>query len=352
MSSSWLTLTNRVLEDLNETTLAAVASSRGVQTVAKRGVQKAINWILTRERKWPFLLSQQTQDLTQGTGIYTLPTGYIDVMWDTFILVPKNFVANGAFTSNIASWTDISTGTGSVSYTSTGNGRARFNGGASGVGALTQALSTVTGKSVRISGRVVGGTLTCYVGTTSGGSEVSSTSIAVNYAGDGEYFDIVFTPTSTTTYLTFRNAANSNIDLDYVEVRENMTPINLKWIEYDDLVRRTPHGLNWLSENSLGQPYWVSKTNNGEFILFPAPDRDVYTCKYDAYVMETALSVDASTSSIPTRYDEAIITMAKIPVAQLRSDPQLVTDLKKEQKMWLGTMRMELINKERTAYAR
>ena len=157
MSSSWLTLTNRVLEDLNETTVAAVASTRGVQTVAKRGVQKAINWILTRERKWPFLLSQQTQELTQGTGIYTLPTGYIDVMWDTFILVPKDFITNGTFASNISSWTDISSGTGSVSHTATGNGRARFNGGASGVGAFTQSLSTITGKSVRVSGRVVGG---------------------------------------------------------------------------------------------------------------------------------------------------------------------------------------------------
>lgn len=349
MSSSWLTLTNRVLEDLNETPVAGVTSSRGVQTVAKRGVQKAINWILTRERRWPFLMTTQNHDLTQGVSAYDLPTGYIDVMWTTFVLVPKNFVANGTFASNLASWTDISSGTGSVSQT---GGLARFNGGASGVAALTQALSTVAGKSVRISGRVASGTLTAYVGTTSGGTEISSTDVAVQYAGDGEYFDITFTPTSSTTYLTFRTATNGNVDLDYVEVRENITPITLLWKEWDELVSMVPHGLTWLSENSLGTPRWVSKNNEDQFVLYPAPDRAVYQVQYDAYIMETALSVDASTSSIPTRYDEAIITMAKIPVAQLRSDPQLVADLKKEQKAWLGTMRMELINKERKAWAR
>ena len=62
MALSYLNFTNRVLQDLNETTLTALSSSRGVQTVAKNSVNRAINDIANAEIEWPFLHSDKEQD--------------------------------------------------------------------------------------------------------------------------------------------------------------------------------------------------------------------------------------------------------------------------------------------------
>ena len=42
-SLTFLNYTNRVLQDLNETTVTALSSTRGVQTVAKNSINRAIN---------------------------------------------------------------------------------------------------------------------------------------------------------------------------------------------------------------------------------------------------------------------------------------------------------------------
>ena len=101
--STWLQLSNMVLEDLNETVLTAS------------------NFLSSVCIEWPFLHSDQTQSIIHGTGEYNLPSTYLGIDWDSFVLVGKELLTNGTFDTNITSWTDISSGTGSASYNSNNN---------------------------------------------------------------------------------------------------------------------------------------------------------------------------------------------------------------------------------------
>ncbi len=66
---------------------------------------------------------------------------------DSFVLKPAELVTNGEFTSNISNWT---TGDGSPSYTSSGNGRLNLNDAAA-----YQAISTTVNKEYKIQVRVL-----------------------------------------------------------------------------------------------------------------------------------------------------------------------------------------------------
>ena len=114
-SLTFLNYTNRVLEDVNETTLTALSSSRGVQTVAKNSVNRAINDVSNSEVEWPFLHTDKEQDTFAGVAEYDLPSDHKYVDFDSFMLLPQDVVSNGSFTSNITGWTDGSSGTGFVS---------------------------------------------------------------------------------------------------------------------------------------------------------------------------------------------------------------------------------------------
>ena len=117
---TYLQYTNRVLEDINETTLSALSSSRGIQTVVKNSVNRAINDIANSEVEWPFLHSDKEQDTYASVAEYALPSDHSYVDFDSFMLFPKNLVTNGTFDSNITNWTDGSSGTGAIGFNSTG----------------------------------------------------------------------------------------------------------------------------------------------------------------------------------------------------------------------------------------
>ena len=126
MATTYLTLTNSVLRELNETELTSstFSSSRGIQTAVKDFINKGIHDIYNETGEIPLLYSRTTQDLTIGTNEYSFPADFRKVDMDSFSLRPKELVTNGEFTSNINSWT---TGDGSPSHTSSGNGRLNLN---------------------------------------------------------------------------------------------------------------------------------------------------------------------------------------------------------------------------------
>ncbi len=210
---TFLNYTNRVLEDLNETTLTALSSSRGVQTVAKNSINRAINDIANAEVEWPFLHSDKEQDTYAGVAEYGLPSDHSYVDFDSFMLFPKNLVANGDFSSDISNWTDGSSGTGEVAYNSTGpqppasrTGALRLTAGSDGNAIAYQELTTVKNKQYRASFGVTypsGGDLTFKIGTSADGSQISSNSISIDDLGDFKYVDFTFSATGTSTYITF-----------------------------------------------------------------------------------------------------------------------------------------------------
>jgi len=88
MSSTYLSLTNRLLRRLNEVVLDETdfASARNVQALAKDSINYSIREILSYVQEWPFTTTTTTQVLTSGTQEYDFPVDLHVVDWDSFFL--------------------------------------------------------------------------------------------------------------------------------------------------------------------------------------------------------------------------------------------------------------------------
>ena len=88
MSSTYLSLTNRLLRRLNEVVLDETdfASARNVQALAKDSINYSIREVLSYVQEWPFTTTTTTQVLTAGTQEYDFPVDLHVVDWDSFFL--------------------------------------------------------------------------------------------------------------------------------------------------------------------------------------------------------------------------------------------------------------------------
>ena len=87
--ANYLTLSNRVLNALNEVELTSAnfANSKGIQTSVKEFINRSINDIYTAELEWPFLHTDGTITTVAGTAEYALVTGFKSVDVDTAYLI-------------------------------------------------------------------------------------------------------------------------------------------------------------------------------------------------------------------------------------------------------------------------
>tara|TARA_R110002020_G_scaffold40696_2_gene120203 strand:+ start:501 stop:1592 length:1092 start_codon:yes stop_codon:yes gene_type:complete len=353
---TFLNYTNRVLQDLNETTLTALSGSRGVQTVAKNSINRAINDVVNAEVEWPFLHTDKDQDTYAGVGEYDLPSDHSYVDFDSFMLLPKNLVANGTFDSNITSWTDGSSGTGAAAFNSTGpqppasrTGVLRLTAGSDGNAIAYQELTTTKNKQYRASFGVTypsGGDLTFKIGTSADGSQIASHTITVDDIGDFKYVDFVFTATSTSTYITFSQLVDTQVDIDNVVVTEDFHPRKLKFMSYDEYQETLKEKDKYAGVSKLGEPEFIYRTQDQKFGLSPIPDRSTYTIAYEYWKTTTQLSSDTDTSDVPTRYEHAVIAKARYYVSVLRSDLETAQASQLEFNEAIRKMRIELVNKK------
>jgi len=355
-SLTYLNYTNRVLQDVNETTLTALSSSRGIQTVAKNSVNRAINDVANAEVEWPFLHSDKEQDTYAGVAEYDLPSDHKYVDFDSFMLLPKDLVSNGTFATNITGWTDGSSGTGEVGFNSTGpqppasrSGVMRLTAGNDGNAIAYQALTTTKNKQYRVSFGVTypsGGDLTFKIGTSADGSQISSNSITVDDLGDFKYVDFTFAATGTTTYLTFSQLVDTQVDIDNVKCTEDFDPIKLKYISYDEFQEQYKVRDTRVNSSRLAEPTLIYRTQDQKFGLSPVPDKSTYTVGYEYYKTTTALSSDTDTSDIPARYEHIVIAKARYYVSLLRADTAMAQASLHEYNDTLKRMRTELVSKK------
>jgi hypothetical protein len=355
MATTYLTLTNNVLNELNEPELTSTtfSSSRGIQTSVKKFVLKAMHEIYNSISEIPDLYISTTQDTYQGQREYDLPSSaspqstdlaYRKADWDTFRLVPKELVTNGEFTSNITSWTTIA-GAGSAAYNSGGNGRARLNDYA-----IYQSISTVKSTQYRLQLKTfdsasTGQALKVQVGTSAEDTTNLNTTLTVSNFGDGAVLDTTFTATAQTSYITINNTSTAtNMDIDYVRISENTGVQKLKYISYDDWNNRYLE--RDLSNNSsnYGKPDCVYATQNKKFGLTPIPDSSYYTIQYEYWKIHTDLSAHGDTMDLDDRFKDVITTKAKYYAYILRSDPQAAAMAVKEYDNQLQALRSEYIN--------
>tara|TARA_R110000824_G_scaffold2505_1_gene11551 strand:+ start:1935 stop:3035 length:1101 start_codon:yes stop_codon:yes gene_type:complete len=354
MATTYLTLTNNVLNELNEPELTSTtfSSSRGIQTSVKKFVLKAMHEVYNSISEVPDLYISTTQDTNAGQRTYALPSSsspqstdkaYRKVDWDTFLLSPKELVTNGEFTSDISSWTTIA-GSGSAAYNSGGNGRARLNDYA-----IYQSISTIKNRTYRLQLRVfdsesVGQALKIQVGTSAEDTTNLNTTLTVTNFGEGAVINTTFTATAQTSYITLNNTVTStNLDVDYVRISENIKVKKLKYMTYDDWNNRYLERDLTNTSSSYGCPEYVYHTQDKKFGLSPVPDKNNYTIQYEYWHVHTDLSAHGDTMDLDDRFKDVITTKAKYYAYILRSDPQAAAMAVKEYDNQLQQLRSEYV---------
>ena len=322
MATTYLTLTNSVLRELNETELTSstFSSSRGIQTAIKDFINKGIHDIYNETGEIPLLYARTTQDLTVGDNEYSFPTDFRKADMDSFTMGPKEIVTNGEFTSNINSWT---TGDGSPSYTSSGNGRLNLNSSAA-----YQSISTTVNKEYKLQVRVLdvnssGTGLIVRVGTSAGGTQNLSTTLTASDFGQGAILNTRFTATATSSFI-YVEASGVQLDVDYVRCsRSNVTRQKVLYLSYDDYLQNYKSIDDRNDSDVFGTPAKVYILPNfTAFGVTPIPSNDELTLSYNYYTTHTDLSAHGDNMSLPDRFSGLITDRAKYYTYMLRSDPQ------------------------------
>ena len=349
-TKTYLTLVNNVLQELNEVELTSstFSSSRGIQTAVKTFVNKAVNDLYTAEVEWPWLYTSTTQDVNSGQQEYTFPTAFRKADFDSFYLIPKELVTNGEFTSNINNWTTIA-GSGSASYSSTGNGRVLLNDFAA-----HQTISTVVNKTYRIQVRALdsvgtGQAFKIQVGTSAEDTTNLNTTLTVSDFGQGKILDETFVATAQSTVITLNNPTTAtNMLVDFVRVSESdILPTKLQYVSYENYLQGIIHRDKVNSSDHYAKPQSVYRTNdNLGFGISPLPDRDTYQVNYQYYKSHTELSSATDTLDLPDIYSDTIVNRAKYYAYKLRSDIPSANIANAEYEDGVKRIRIEALNRQ------
>ena len=349
-TKTYLTLVNNVLQELNEVELTSstFSSSRGIQTAVKTFVNKAVNDLYTAEVEWPWLYTSTTQDVNSGQQEYTFPTAFRKADFDSFYLIPKELVTNGEFTSNINNWTTIA-GSGSASYSSTGNGRLLLNDFAA-----HQTISTVVNKTYRIQVRALdsvgtGQAFKIQVGTSAEDTTNLNTTLTVSDFGQGKIVDETFVATAQSTVITLNNPTTAtNMLVDFVRVSESdILPTKLQYVSYENYLQGIIHRDKVNSSDHYAKPQSVYRTNdNLGFGISPIPDRDTYQVNYQYYKSHTELSSATDTLDLPDIYSDTIVNRAKYYAYKLRSDIPSANIANAEYEDGVKRIRIESLNRQ------
>lgn len=345
--ANYLQLTNRVLNELNEVELTSsnFGSSRGVQTMVKNVVNKSIHDIYNAEVEWAYLYKSKEQSTTAGTRLYAYPSDARKLNFNSFVLTPQNLITNGDFTNNLSDWDTVS---GSPFHTKArGDGAVRLN-----AAEVTQDVSTVINKEYIVRTRTFGGDISLQIGTSSGGAEISTTTLSIDNLGDGEYNTTKFTATAATTYISLANSASANYDVEKIEVTENIQPQRLTFLSYNEwLDAHSESDLNTTMSSQFGIPRFVYRTqDNANFGLSPIPDKSTYTISFDYYKTHTDLSAYNDQPTLPDRFHDIIVNRAKYYAYMMRANMAGAQLAEKDYIEGVKRMRVELINHQNYFY--
>ena len=342
---TYLTLTNLVLRELNEVELTSstFSASRGVQTAVKGFVNKSVNDLYNAEVEWPWLFVKTSQDTYSGQQEYTFPASFRKADFDTFRLKPKQRITNTEFTSSIDDWVTVS---GTPSHVSVGNGRMRLN-----LAEVTQSISVIKNRTHKLAIRIVdssasGNSLSIKIGTSIGGTEILSDTIAVSETGNGTIYTKDFVPSSSAIYIGLENSSSNDLDIDFVRLSENELPISLKYASYDDFIKNRYDIDEVIDDSQYDKPLYVYRTqDNLKFGLTPIPDSDSYTIEYEYFKTHTELSAYDDVLDLPDRYSDTIVNRAKYYLYKLRNDVPMANIANAEYERGVERIRIEMLNK-------
>ena len=349
MASTYLTLVNNVLRDVNEVELTSsnFGNSRGIQTSVKDFVNRSISDIINSELNWPFTRAEGSLDLVSGKQLYAFATvssslKYLD--YDTVFLQPKDYITNGDYevsgSASITGWTTVS---GTPAASSKFGNTLKLTSAS-----VTQEISDlIVGKTYEVIVKLTGATITANIGTSSGGSQTKSQTITISNANESSYTSFTFDATAVTHYVTLAESSGSNAFIGFISLTENdVNPKRLKYLTYEEWNDNFRETDSASSTDKLGEPEYVYTTYNDEIGLSPIPDSDNLSIKFDYYTTHTDLSSATDTSIIPARFEPVIIARSRYYAFMLRSDLQNAQFANKEYQDGVKRMRVELINRK------
>ena len=336
--ADYVTLANRVLESLNEITLATngsdFTSSRGIQSAVKTFVNQSINDIYNSELQWSFLHSDGPQATTAGTAEYSLPSDYRHVDYDTFIATPTQLVSTNTFAAD-SNWTHTN---------------SSISGGFLVLDQNDSAQQTITtfvdNRQYRATFRITGSTVTLKVGTSSGGTQIKSEDFTVANTGEGQVHTTTFGATASTLYITLTNTTSTQAKVDFINITEDINPKKLKSITYEEFARNHRETDVSIDSSSYGIPEYVYPTQDGKFGLHPVPDRGNYTILFEYWTTHTELSDYDDSPTLATRHQDIVVSRAKYYAYMLRGDVEMATMCLNQYQEGIKRMRIELINRD------
>ena len=166
----------------------------------------------TDQRSWlfPFIFSNEQAYVLEFAPLT------IRIFRDRALLTGEGdgteLLTNGTFAADLASWSEVNTGTGGTAWNAASGGVARMNAGAAGTTRMGQGITTIVGTEYVLSWTSTW-TLTVQIGITDGGITLLNESFT---AGARK---VKFTATATTTWVHFASSENRDIDLDTVSVQ-------------------------------------------------------------------------------------------------------------------------------------
>lgn len=262
MAETFLTLTNKVITEINEVELTSAnfTTARGVQVQCKNAVNDAIRYINQKEYTFPFNHATATKTLTAGVVRYSNPTSTKLIDYNTVRIVKNSTLGNAGYRLKEMNYNDY--------------------------------LHKYSDQEDEIQTTTLDGTHTDSVTTITVASTTGFDSAGTLHIGNEE---ITYTGTTSTTFTGATRAASGTTAAAYAS------------------------GVTVAQFDRGGVPTRIVRTPDNNYLLFPFPNRS-YSIKFDYYTFPSDLTAYDDTTTIPDRFNDVITTGATAFVFQFRGE--------------------------------
>ena len=262
MAETFLTLTNKVITEINEVELTSAnfATARGVQVQCKNAVNDSIRYINQKEYTFPFNHATETKTLTAGVVRYSAPTSTKLIDYNTVRIVKNTTLGNSGYKLKELNYNDY--------------------------------LHKHSDQEDEIETTTLDGTHTDSVTTITVASTTGFDSAGTLRVGNET---ITYTGTTSTTFTGATRGASGTTAAAYA------------------------NGVTVAQFDRGGIPTHISRTPDNNYLLFPFPNKS-YSIKFDYYTFPSDLSAHDDTTTIPDRFNDVITTGATAFVFQFRGE--------------------------------
>jgi len=262
MAETFLTLTNKVITEINEVELTSsnFDTARGVQVQCKNAVNDSIRYINQKEYTFPFNHATETKTLTAGVVRYSAPTSTKLIDYNTVRIVKNTTLGNAGYRLKEMNYNDY--------------------------------LHKHSDQEDEIQTTTLDGTHTDSVTTITVASTTGFDSAGTLHVGNET---ITYTGTTSTTFTGATRGASGTTAAAYAS------------------------GVTVAQFDRGGVPTHISRTPDNNYLLFPFPNKS-YSIKFDYYTFPSDLSAHDDTTTIPDRFNDVITTGATAFVFQFRGE--------------------------------